>query len=244
MIPAFVTRPNSDPPYPLVVMPHAAVFIQETVFYDGQAQMLANYGYMVLQPQYRGSPGFGDDFYLSAFEGGGQGGYKMQDDKDDGALYLVETGLVTSDRIAMYGWSYGGYAALIAASRTPQVYQCVIAAAPITDAGAQVEYYRDALRGHSRDQQLALWIDSISPIEEVEMVNVPVMLVHGSVDQRAPPSRARQYLQMLSKIGKDRHLIRLEGVVRSYETLSFDNRIELNAAIIGYLENDCGPGGL
>ena len=62
----------------------------------------------------------------------------MQDDKDDGVAWAVAEGLASGDRVAMFGWSYGGYAALVAASRTPQIYQCVIAGAAVTDPEMQV----------------------------------------------------------------------------------------------------------
>src|SRR5690606_13334889 len=106
-IPAYITVPHGEPPFPLVVMPHGGPFVPEVVGYDEWGQVLANNGYLVLQPQYRGSLNYGLQFYLSAFIEGGQGGYKMQDDKDDGALYLVEQGLADPDRMAMFGWSYG-----------------------------------------------------------------------------------------------------------------------------------------
>jgi len=243
-IPGFVTRPKGDGPYPLIVLPHGGPFVQETIVYDEWAQMLANNGYMVLQPQYRGSQGYGAKFYLAAIDGGGQGGYKMQDDKDDGALYLVEQGLVDKDRIAMFGWSYGGYAALVAASRTPQIYQCVIAGAAVSDTEMQVNYYRNQLRGHGRDQQLTMWGDSINPIKEVEKVNVPILIIHGSVDQRVPPAHARKYTALLDKYGKDYKFVELDGADHFYNTLFYDHQIKLYQSLISFLKNDCGPGGL
>ena len=140
-IPAFVTIPNSEGPHPLIVLPHGGPHVSETVLYDEWGQMLANNGYMVLQPQYRMSMGYGMDHFLSAFINGSEAGRRMQDDKDDGALYLVKEGLVDPDRIAMFGWSYGGYAALIAASRTPQIYQCVIAGAAVSNYRRQANEY-------------------------------------------------------------------------------------------------------
>ena len=237
---AFVTRPKDDPPYPLIVMPHDGPFIQEFVYYDEWAQMLANNGYMVLQPQYRGSLGYGVDFHRAAIEGGGQGGYKMQDDKDDGALYLVEQGLADKGRMAMFGWSYGGYAALIAASGTPQNYQCVMAAAAIIDTEFQVDYYRDQRQGHRRNQHLSLWNDSISPIGEVENVNVPVLLIHGSADQQVPVAQARKYQQLLEKYGKDHRYVELAGAGHFSSALSFEQRLEFHTAIIDYLRDECG----
>jgi dipeptidyl aminopeptidase/acylaminoacyl peptidase len=244
MIPGFVTRPHGEGPFPLVVMPHDGPFVAETVYYDERAQMLANNGYLVLQPQYRGSWGYGVEHYLAAIEGGGQGGYKMQDDKDDGALYLVEQGLVDDDRMAMFGWSYGGYAALVAASRTPQIYQCVIAGAAVNDTLMQVNNVRDELRGHRRDQQLAMWTDSISPMEEVENVNVPILLVHGSADQQVLLAYTSKYVKLLEEYGKDYEFVELDGADHHDSTMLYEHRLELYESIIDFLHNDCGPGGL
>ena len=243
-IPAFITIPNAQPPYPLVVMPHGGPFIQEVVSYDEWGQMLANNGYLVLQPQYRGSLGYGLEFYKAAFIEGGQGGYAMQDDKDDGALYLVEQGLADPDRMAMYGWSYGGYAALVAASRSDQIYQCVIAGAAVSDRNMQINYYRRYLRGAQGIAQLNMWDDSISPIKEVEKVNVPVLLVHGDVDQRVPPEHAEKYRKGLEKYNKNFKYVELEGADHFYNTLFFDHQQLLYQSMIDYLQKDCGPGGL
>ena len=244
-IPGFITIPNGkSPPYPLVVMPHGGPFVSETVIYDEWAQMLANNGYLVLQPQYRGSTNFGLDFYTSSFRDGGQGGYKMQDDKDDGALYLVEQGLADPDRMAMFGWSYGGYAALVAASRTPQIYQCVIAGAAVADTQMQVNYYRYALRGAQQLEQLNMWDDSISPINEVEKVNIPMLVVHGDVDQRVPPKHADRYVKKLDEYNKDYKFMWLEGADHFSNTLFYHHKIKFYTGIIDYLANDCGAGDL
>ncbi|MDZ7767612.1 MAG: prolyl oligopeptidase family serine peptidase [Woeseiaceae bacterium] len=179
-----------------------------------------------------------------AFRENGQGGYKMQDDKDDGVLYLIEEGLADKDRVAMYGWSYGGYAALVAASRTPQLYQCVIAGAAVSDPLMQVNYYRDQLRGASRDEQLNMWDDSISPLKEAAKVNVPMLLIHGDVDQRVPPDHLKKYLRELDKHEKEYRHVWLEGADHFYSTLFFEHQITLFENLIGFLENECGPGGL
>jgi dipeptidyl aminopeptidase/acylaminoacyl peptidase len=243
-IPAFLTVPQGEAPFPLIVLPHGGPFVQETVVYDEWSQMLANNGYLVLQPQYRGSRGYGEDFYTIAFREGGQGGYKMQDDKDDGAQYLVERGLVDPDRIAMFGWSYGGYAALVAASRTPQIYQCVIAGAAVSDPLMQVNYYRFRMRGAQREEQLRMWDDSISPVKEVEKVNVPILLIHGDVDQRVPPEHAKKYRKLLDRYNKNYKFVELEGADHFYSTLFYNHQITLYTAMIDFLKNDCGQVGL
>lgn len=243
-IPGLLTVPHGEPPFPLVVLPHGGPFVSEVVLYDEWAQLLANNGYLVLQPQYRGSRNYGMDFYLSAFVNGGQGGHKMQDDKDDGALYLVEQGMAEEDRIAMFGWSYGGYAALVAAARTPQIYQCVVAGAAVSDPLMQVNYYRYQLRGAGREEQLRMWDDSVSPLKEAANVNVPMMIIHGDVDQRVPPAHATKYLRELDGHGKDYQYVELEGADHFSNTLFYEHQITLYESLIGYLKNHCGPGGL
>jgi len=184
-IPAFVTVPKiGKKPFPLVVLPHGGPHVRETIFYDEWAQLLANRGYMVLQPQYRMSLNYGMDHFLDAFIDGSQAGRKMQDDKDDGALFLVEKGFADPERMAMFGWSYGGYAALIAASRSPQIYQCVIAGAAVSNQRRQANDFLNRADGIGEIWREVYLYGSVQPTEEVEKVNVPILLIHGSVDHR------------------------------------------------------------
>ncbi len=243
-IPAYLTVPQGEGPFPLVVMPHGGPFVSEFVAFDEWGQMLANNGYMVLQPQYRGSRGHGLDHYTSAFMDGGQGGYKMQDDKDDGVKYLIKEGMVDPNRVAMFGWSYGGYAALVAASREDQLYQCVIAGAAVSDTVHQVNFYRNRMRGASEIEQVNMWTDSISPVDETDKVNVPVLLIHGSVDQRVPPVHVERYISGLEKAGKPYKYVELEGADHFSNTLFYHHQIKLYENMIGYLKNDCGPEGI
>jgi len=239
-VPGYLTVPSGEPPFPLVVLPHGGPFVRETILFDEWAQLLANNGYLVLQPQYRGSRGYGQRYYQIAFDNGGQGGYKMQDDKDDGVAYLIKEGLTTPENVAMFGWSYGGYASLVAASRTPQAYQCVIAGAAVTDPEMQVNYYRYQLRGAGKIEQLAMWDDSISPLEEVEKVNVPILLIHGDVDQRVPLEHAEKYRDALVDAGKPHTYLELEGADHFSNTLFYHHKLELYQAMLGYLTNECG----
>ncbi|KUJ83113.1 S9 family peptidase [Microbulbifer flavimaris] len=243
-IPAYLTVPKGKPPFPAIVMPHGGPFVSELALYDEWAQMLANNGYLVLQPQYRGSRGLGLDHYQSAFIDGGQGGKKMQDDKDDGMLYLVEQGWADPDRLAIFGWSYGGYAALVAASRDEQIYQCAIAGAAVSDNQMQVNYYRTRLRGASKIEQLSMWDDSLSPIEAVEDVNIPILLVHGDVDQRVPPEHAEKYRKALMELNKPFEYVELDGADHFSNTLFYHHQKTLYESMIGYLAEDCGPDGL
>ena len=241
-IEGFITVPNTKPPYPLVVMPHGGPFVGENPSYDPWAQLLANYGYMVLQPQYRGSTAYGLEFYQSAFIDGGEGGHKMQDDKDDGALYLVDQGLADRDRLAMFGWSYGGYAALIAAARSPQIYQCAIAGAAVADNLQQLNYYRGQMARFPTSgslEQIKMWEESVSPIEEVEKVNIPLFVIHGDVDQRVPPEHAEKYIKALEEHKIPHKAMWLEGADNFSSTLFYRHNIKFYSALIDFLANDC-----
>ena len=244
IIPAFLTVPNGKPPFPLVVMPHGGPFIPELVDYDKWGQLLANNGYLVLQPQYRGSRNYGLAFYKSAFIDGSEAGRKMQDDKDDGALHLVKEGMAARDRLAMFGWSYGGYAAGVAAARTPQIYQCVAAGAAVFDPVMQVNYYRFSSRGAQKIEQLTTWDGGVSPLKVAEQVNVPMLIVHGSVDQRVPPAHVRKYLKRLDDLGKPHRYLELEGADHWIDTLFYDHQLKFYTTLLDFLANDCGPGGL
>ena len=243
-IPAYVTIPHGEPPYPLVVMPHGGPFARDGGGYDEWAQVLANHGYLVMQPQFRGSTGFGLALQQAAYENGGQEGRKMQDDKDDAAKYVVERGLADPDRMAMYGWSYGGYSALVAASRTPQLYQCVIAGAAVADPIMQVNYYRFRLHGATRDRAVRIRETAVQPVDEVEKVNVPMLILHGDLDQRVPVDHANKYLKQLDEHGKDYKYVELAGADHFSNTLFYNHKITLYESMIDYLANDCGPGGL
>lgn len=248
----FTTIPNiGEPPYPTVVMPHGGPHVREIVLFDEWAQMLANNGYLVVQPQYRMSLGYGFDHFMSGITDSGasglplsQAGRAMQDDKDDAALHLVEQGIADPDRLAMYGWSYGGYAALIAASRTPQIYQCTIAGAAVSDyVTAAADGFRGtAPRAGSTGQ---VWRDvyeigAVQPVREVDKVNVPILLIHGTVDSRVLPKQARLYRDALDRAGKYYKYVELEGADHFSNTLYYEHQIELYTSIIDFLRNECG----
>ncbi|MDA8589643.1 prolyl oligopeptidase family serine peptidase [Luminiphilus sp.] len=237
----YLTVPNGDGPFPLIVMPHGGPYVSETTdTFDEWSQMLANNGYMVLQPQYRGSRKYGLEFYKSAFINGSEAGYAMQDDKDDGALYLAKQGLVDPNRMAMFGWSYGGYAALVAASREDQIYQCVIAGAAVTDPEMQVDYYRYRMEGAQKIEQLTTWDGAVSPINEVNKVNVPLYILHGDNDQRVPPEHYYKYVKELEKEEVPHKKELLEGADHFGNTLFYRHKMILYKSMLEFLSDDCG----
>ena len=242
MIPGYVTIPKGKGPHPLIVLPHGGPYVPEVDIYDEWSQFLANNGYMVLKPQYRGSLGHGREHYLATWN---QHGLAMQDDKDDGALYLVKQGLADIDRLAMFGWSYGGYAALVAVTRTPQVYQCSIAGAPVADPTVQFNYYRDQLQDFDLEVEQQRR-SGISPVDEVEKINIPLMFIHGTVDQRVPYEHKKLYEKAVKKAGKQDmvEFVDLELADHFYSTLFFRHQKKLYTNMLRFLKDDCGPGGL
>ncbi|MEE4204034.1 MAG: prolyl oligopeptidase family serine peptidase [Halieaceae bacterium] len=239
-IPAYLTIPNGEPPFPLVVLPHGGPFVSEVILYDEWSQMLANNGYLVVQPQYRGSQGHGLEHYMSAFENNSQGGYKMQDDKDDAIDYLVKRGLTTKDNVAMFGWSYGGYAALVAAGRTPQPYQCVVAGAAVGDPQVQMNFFSRRTRGFTKNVFVPFWENALSPVKRYEDVNVPVLLIHGDVDQRVPLQSINEYRDNLEESGKDFKWVLLEGADHFSNTLFYDHKLTIYSEILSFLNGKCG----
>ena len=89
-----------------------------------------------------------------------------------------------------------------------------------------------------------MWDDSVSPLKEVEKVNVPILLIHGDVDQRVPPAHARKYRQLLDRYNKNYKFVELKGADHFGTTLFYNHQITLYTAMIDFLENDCGQGGL
>jgi dipeptidyl aminopeptidase/acylaminoacyl peptidase len=140
----------------------------------------------------------------------------------------------------MFGWSYGGYAALIAASREDQIYQCVIAGAAVTDPDMQMDYYRYRIRGASKIEQLTTWDGAVSPIKEVEKVNVPMLIVHGDNDQRVPPEHFDKYIAALDKANVDYDKLILEGADHFSNTLFYRHKISLYKSMLDFLADDCG----
>ena len=240
VIPAYVTKPKGTGPFPLIVLPHGGPMVNEVVTYDEWGQLLANQGYMVLQPQYRVSVGWGRDHFLAGFD---EYGKAMQDDKDDGALNLVNQGLVDPDRIAMFGWSYGGYAALVAASRDPNIYQCTIAGAAVSNWPKLKQVW-----GRGRDSAVdQYWLNTafgVNPVAEVDKVNIPLLMVHGDVDRRVLYYHFTDYKKAFEKTGKDGQFLTLEGADHFYPTLMYNHQQQFFTKMLDYLANDCGPGGL
>ena len=240
-IPAYLTIPDGEGPWPLIVLPHGGPHVSEVVGWDEWSQVLADNGYLVMQPEYRGSKGWGLEHWQTSF---GQWGMLMADDKDDGVKYLIEQGMTEPDKVAMFGWSYGGYAALAAAARsdTNKTYQCVIAGAPVSDLPQARADFAKGIEASER--YIDETYDGMNPLGEAERIAIPVMIVHGDADQRVPYYHAERMARRLDNLGKDYKLVNLEKADHFYNTLFYNHQKDLYTEMLDFLENRCGPNGL
>lgn len=218
-IPAYLTLPPGLEPrsLPLVVFPHGGPYARDTADFDWWAQFLATRGHAVLQPQFRGSWGFGADLYRAGHKQWGRG---MQDDIAAGVRDLVEKGIADPKRVCVVGASYGGYAALAGAAFTPELYACAVSVNGIADipqlagfirerGGDDSQAYRSFrdLIGNPSDQDLI----AFSPSNAIESIRAPILLIHATNDTVVPPSQSRNFAELLNRKGKQHQLIELPG---------------------------------
>ncbi|NCF33222.1 MAG: alpha/beta fold hydrolase [Proteobacteria bacterium] len=203
-IPAYLTLPTGVPTknLPTIVLPHGGPYARDTDRFDSWVQALVARGYAVLQPNFRGSHGYGSKFLRAGFE---QWGMSMQDDLDDGLAWLVQQGIADPKRVCIVGGSYGGYAALVAGFKSPEKYQCAVAFAPVTDLDELVKRRRYFVTGAlaiARIQSGELR-DQYSPLQRVDDFKIPLLLVHGDVDRRVMIEQSQTLARALTKAGKD-----------------------------------------
>jgi dipeptidyl aminopeptidase/acylaminoacyl peptidase len=218
-IPAYLTLPpgGETKNLPLVVLPHGGPAGRDYYQFDWGAQFLAVRGYAVLQPEFRGSTGFG-----AAFQHGGerQWGGVMQDDVTDGVQALVRAGVVDRRRVCIVGTGYGGYAALAGAAFTPELYACAVSIGGVADLPAMDAYLRD--HGGSEPGPVLAWRDQIgaaadptagakSPVRAAQRVQAAVLLLYTADDQVVPPSQSQEMARALTQAGKKVRLVKLPG---------------------------------
>ena len=198
-ISAYLTLPRGRlaKDLPLIILPHGGPYrVRDKLEYRDEVQLLANRGYAVLQPNFRGSSGYGKAF---AELGNGQIGRGMQDDLDDAMDWAVKQGFADPARVCVVGSSYGGYAAMWSVIRNPERYRCAASYAGVTDWKRQLRYNsnflsRKGARGW-RDQvtgeEGGFDLDTVSPVKTAAKLQRPVLLAHGKRDTTVPFSQFR-----------------------------------------------------
>lgn len=237
-IPAILDLPagwkQGDAPASAVVMPHGGPWARDYMGWDapGWVPLLTSRGLAVLRPQYRGSAGLGRDLWLA---GDQQWGLKMSDDNDDGAAWLVSQGIAARDRIAIFGYSYGGFAAVAATVRNPTPYKCAIAGAPVANLGRLGTSWSD-----NRLQRIlqGKTVKGMDPMQHAARAGLPIMLFVGDRDVRTPSWHAHDFYKAVKGVVPAQfHLIADQQ--HSMPWYPRQQRETLNL-IVNYLEKDCG----
>jgi len=247
-IPAYLTLPGKPAkPAPTVVLIHGGPQARDFWQFDSEVQILAAHGYAVFQPQFRGSTGFGKHFEEAGY---GQWGQAMQDDINAGVKYLVDQKIADPERLCIVGASYGGYAALWALAKDPQLFKCGASVAGVSDLRRMLHddsdmsrnaVMREIVRHKLGDaSQMKATFDSVSPVRHADRIVAPLLLVHGDLDRRVPVSHGKEMHEAMTALHKDVEWIEFpdegHGIARP------QNQRIYYAALFALLERTIGKG--
>jgi dipeptidyl aminopeptidase/acylaminoacyl peptidase len=249
-IPSYLTRPlGVEGPAPLVVLPHRGPADRDVDGFDWLAHFLASRGYAVLQPNFRGSGGYGRAWEEAGYGGWGVG--VMQHDLTDGVAAVVAAGIADPQRVCIVGASYGGYAALAGAAFTPELYRCAVAVGGVADLRDMHTLYTG--RRDGRSAAVTYWersmgvedtrsarekLDAASPARHAERVQVAVLLIHGRDDSVVPIGQSRTMERALRAAGKTVQLVELEG--EDHWLSDANTRLETLEALGPFLAQNLG----
>ncbi len=239
MIPAYLTVTQDGPARgrPAVILPHGGPSARDEWGFDWLAQFLAARGYAVIQPNYRGSAGYGDDFL-------GENAFRdwrtAMADIGAAGRYLVSQGIADPKRLAIVGWSYGGYAALQSATLEPETYKAVVAIAPVTDLSAlksEAEGFTNA-RLTEKFVGEGEHIRTGSPLQNAARIKAPVLLVHGDLDGNVRVAHSIKMAAALKKGGTPVELIRYKDLEHQLDDSTA--RTEMLTKIAALLDRTIG----
>ena len=223
---------------PVVINPHGGPWSRDYWGFNSEVQFLANRGYAVLQMNFRGSTGYGREFWEISFK---QWGKTMQDDVTDGVHWLINEGIADKDRIGIYGGSYGGYVALAGVAFTPELYSCAIDYVGVSNLFTFMEtippywelykkmFYE--MVGHPEDDKELMM--SSSPYHHADKIVAPLFVAQGANDPRVKKSESDQIVEALKSRGID-----VQYMVKDNEGHGFrneENRMDFYNAMIEFL---------
>jgi dipeptidyl aminopeptidase/acylaminoacyl peptidase len=229
---------------PLIVLPHGGPEAYDQYGFDWLAQYFASRGIAVLQPQFRGSTGFGNTLRQA---GKGQWGGAMSTDLDDGVQHLIDEGLVDPERVCMVGLSYGGYAALAAGAFSPFDYKCVVSVSGVSDLPRMLDAERELYGRNSAvvnylrtqfgsDGEADRTLKPISPVNFADDFKAPVLLIHGRDDAVVAIDQSLRMEKALKRARKPVELLRLKG--EDHYLSGYETRIEALRAIAGFIDKN------
>ncbi len=211
-IEGFLTLPNQQQQthLPTIIFPHGGPISFDNDSFDYWTQFFANRGYAVLQMNFRGSYGYGFDFMK---QGLASWGLSMQDDIEDGTRWMIKQGYTDPNNICIVGASYGGYAALMATIKTPELYQCVISFAGVTDIENLVVSSKkftnyDIVKKQIGNDFSELW--QRSPLKHADKLYKPTLLIHGSEDRVVSVRQSERLYSKLKGLDRNVDFISLE----------------------------------
>jgi dipeptidyl aminopeptidase/acylaminoacyl peptidase len=212
-IPAYLTLPagSEGKNLPAIVMPHGGPGARDEWGFDWLSQYFAARGYAVIQPNFRGSTGYGDAWYQ---KNGFQSWRTSIGDVNDAGRWLVKSGIADPRKLAIVGWSYGGYAALQSSVLDPDLFKAIVAVAPVTDLDTLRDESRnftnfpqvDALIGHGP------WVDEGSPTHNAGKIKAPVLLFHGDRDTNVGIGESRLMAAKIKGAGGKVELVEFKGL--------------------------------
>jgi len=233
---------------PLIVLPHGGPEGRDTPGFDWWSQALASRGYAVLQPNFRGSEGFGWEFIQAGF---GQWGKAMQTDLSDGVRDLTARGLVDPKRVCIVGASYGGYAALAGATLDKGIYRCAASVAGPSDLKRMLQDNQKRYQS-TRNAAMRYWLrfmgvdglkdpdlTALSPANLAQQVEIPILLVHGKDDTVVPYVQSEIMASALKKAGKPVEFITLAG--EDHWLSSGATRLVMLQSTVDFLEKHNPP---
>ena len=249
-VPAWLTLPaKGGKKLPMVVMVHGGPYLRGNEWgWDAGGQFLASRGYAVLEPEFRGSAGFGFKLFSAGMK---QWGLKMQDDIADSVKWAVDKGIADPDRVCIMGGSYGGYATLMGLVNDPGLYRCGVAYAAVTDipllydSGMAVlsdlpddykEYGVPVLVG-DLEKDAAQFV-ATSPLKQAARIKRPLLLAHGSDDHRVPVPHFRKMRSALESAKADAEFVEYAGEGHGWSTLK--TRLDFWSRVEKFLDKHIG----
>jgi dipeptidyl aminopeptidase/acylaminoacyl peptidase len=241
-IPGYLTLPPgtaTGAKLPAVVLPHGGPYTRDHWGYDPLVQVLASRGYAVLQLNFRGSTGYGAQWRDAGHQAWGT---IMHDDITAGAHWLIEQGIADPKRLAIVGWSYGGYAALIGVEKEPQLYRCAVSIAGVSDL-SQMMHDDERFYGGKDSAGEAMGTDPAalraqSPLQHVGLIRVPVLLVHGDEDYTVLVEHSKAMDQALSSHGVPHELVLIRH--GEHSLLRPEMRLTLYRKVTEFLQANLG----
>lgn len=241
----YVTGRERAGPAPVVVLPHRGPQQRDHFNFNGMAQMFAARGYLVLQPNFRGSTGFGRAFEEA---GHGQWGRLMQDDITDAVRHAIASGIADPRRICIVGWHFGGYSALMGAAATPELYRCAVGLGPFTDLRVALRSYSPEDRRTPSYQNLLRSIgnhddavlESLSPRNLARNIRAPILLIHGELDGAAEIEHSELMYRALRSADANVEFIRIEEEANSVDWWRGENRLRLYTEVDAFVVEHLG----